>query len=302
MITRRPLIFPLIILITLVLLLNSGVREKIGAYLFAQTPRSVKLGTFAIPLPNIKQPLTPMPPSPTITLLPSVTPGQAGEISVTPAVNEKDYYCLDLTNPSSCDNDSSLRVVKGRGGVSGSCGYVIDQGHRLVASLYNQTNTIQDALNPSVNNCGYNTASYSSGYISTFFVIDAYNLAGLPDMAKYNVYQAEGSQFLDWWQSPQASSGGYIYIPYSPTVLQQYADNPQQLTGCAIFFNITDGVRVGLINRLEFVDTHGNGIISILQSEAISYIDRFEVVNWNVVNSSINQTQMQSIAGFGCHQ
>jgi hypothetical protein len=210
-------------------------------------------------------------------------------------------YCIDDEDPDGCDDQTAFHVPKGVGGVSGSCGTVIEQAHRLVNSLPQaiKVSGTRDSLNPAISNCGYSSGAYSSGYISTFFVIDAYNLAGLKELSKTNPSHVTGIGLLSWWQSQPA---GYKFIPYSPTAIQQHATGQQNLTGCVMFLNLSSGVHVGIVNVLQQVNSNGDGVISILQSGARYFLDRFEVVGWDIKNTPLHQTQLSSVAGFGCRQ
>lgn len=208
-------------------------------------------------------------------------------------------YCIDDEDPDGCDDQTAFHVPKGVGGVPGSCGTVIEQAHKLVNSLPQVLKGMRDSLNPAVSNCGYSSGTYSSGYISTFFVIDAYNLAGLKELSKTNPSHVTGTGLLNWWQSQPA---GYKFIPYSPTAIQQHATGQQDLTGCVMFLNLSSGVHVGIVNVLQQVNQNGDGVISILQSGARYFLDRFEVVGWDIKNTPLHQTQLSSVAGFGCRQ
>lgn len=211
-------------------------------------------------------------------------------------------YCIDDSDPDGCDDTTGFYVEKGTGGIAGNCGTVIEQSHKIVASLPQDIKAFRDSLNPGIDNCNYSTGTYASGYVSTFFVIDSFNLAGFHELSKNNPTQVSGSGLLNWWKSAPAVAAGYTFIPYSPTVLSQYAAGRENLTGCVMFLNLNSGVHVGIVNLLEVVDAaHGNGIISILQSGARYFLDRFEVVGWDIKNTPLHQTQLQSVAGFGCH-
>ena len=95
---------------------------------------------------------------------------------------------------------------------------------------------------------------------------------------------------------------GYKFVPYSSQAIQAHANGTQNLTGCVMFLNLSSGVHVGIVNVLQLVNTNGDGVISILQSGARFFIDRFEVVGWDIKNTPLHQTQLSSVAGFGCRQ
>lgn len=209
-------------------------------------------------------------------------------------------YCIDDEDPDGCDDNTAFLVPKGTGGIQGTCGTVIEQAHKLVNELPQALKGMRDSLKSAVSNCGYSTGPYSSpNYISTFFVIDAFNLAGLTELSKNNASHVKGSDLLNWWQGQPA---GYKFIPYSPTAIQQHANKTQDLTGCVMFLNLSSGVHVGIVNVLQLVNTNGDGVISILQSGARYFLDRFEVVGWDIKNTPLHQTQLSSVAGFGCKQ
>lgn len=210
-------------------------------------------------------------------------------------------YCIDDEDPDGCDDNTAFLVPKGTGGTTGSCGTVIEQTHKLVANLSHALKGMRDSLNAPVSNCGYTASAVSSpSYVSTLFVIDAFRLAGFTELDRNNANQVKGTELLSWWQGQPA---GYKFIPYSPTLLQQHANGTQNLTGCVMFLNLSGGVHVGIVNVLQLTDAQaGNGVISILQSGARFYLDRFEVVGWDIKNTPLHQTQLQSVTGFGCKQ
>ena len=289
-------------LILVVAVAVTGLTTVIASFSLAKLTRgaqsdwylpSQKQGTFdftnVTPSPTPKQPISPNPPPNTPGPLPTGGP-------VSP---EAPVYCIDDEDPEGCDDNTAFHVPKGIGGAAGSCGTIIEQAHKLVASLPQGLKDFRDSLNPAVSNCGYATGPYSNGYISTFFVIDAYNLAGLSELSKNNASHVSGTNLLSWWQS---QSSGYKFIPYSPAVIQQYGTGQQDLTGCVMFLNLSSGVHVGIVNVLQLVNQNGDGVISILQSGARYFLDRFEVVGWDIKNTPLHQTQLTSIAGFGCRQ
>lgn len=209
------------------------------------------------------------------------------------------YYCIDDVDPDMCDDNTSHLVPKGSGGVSGSCGTVIENAHRLVEALPQVNKGTRDSLSRTVStNCG--STGPSTGYVSTFFVIDAYNLSGFLELNKANPSHVSPSGLFNWWQSPPAR---YEFIQYSPGVVQQFATGQIDLTGCAMFLRLGSGsFHVGIINKLELYSSNGDGVLSILQSGTRMYIDRFPVAGWNIANTSTNQTNTSGVEGFGCHQ
>jgi hypothetical protein len=116
-------------------------------------------------------------------------------------------------------------------------------------------------------------------------------LAGYHDLSKTNPSQISGTGMLNWWKSFPA---GYIYTPYTgDTQLQQ------SLVGKTIFIKVPSGIHAGIVNNVEIYDTHGNGILSILQSGTNFYLDRFEIINWQVTNTPLHQTVINGVEGFG---
>jgi len=257
-------------------------------------PSSIKLRTITI-VPTTTLTLTPAP-QVQVTLPPS----QPGSI-ITPAIGgpqpPSGYYCIDDVDPDMCDDENSYLVPKGASGVSGSCGTVIAQAHKLVDALPQYMKGLRDALTTTVSNCGYSTGP-ASGYVSTHFVIDTYNLAGFSDLSKSKAAHVSPSGLFSWWQS---APSGYEFIPYSPTVVQAFGSGQKDLTGCVMFLQTSSSYHIGIVNYLELYTANGDGVISILQSGTRMYIDRFPVAAWNIENTSTNQTSTQGVVGFGCH-
>ena len=299
---------------------------NIYSQVFALTPtpnKSIKLGTMDVPTGT---PHPTFPTEPTSQIQPSSSQAQPSSSQIQPTtpyspgspipvteqiiggkVNPNDpVYCIDDHDPDGCDDDSSFHVPKGTGGVPGACGTIIEQGHKIVNSLpqsdkADECGNLRACLNPAIASCNYSTGTYSGNYISTFMPIDAFNLAGFKELSKNDPNHVLASSLLTWWHSPQANSLGYFFIPYTQTTLQNFAAGKIDLTGCVMFLNLAGGVHVGLVNKLELRNLNGDGIISILQSGVRFYLDRFVVEGWNIINTPQHGTNLQSIAGFGCH-
>lgn len=273
-----------------------------GRVLAQDESKTIKLGTLTLP-PTAPPTQTPYPTPTTgsgFTPTPTI-PGGQGRIPVTtPAIGGPQppagYYCIDDVDPDMCDDNTSHLVPKGVGGVSGSCGTVIAQTHKLVAALPQYMKGLRDSLTTTVSNCGYSTGP-ASNYVSTHLVIDTYNLAGFNDLSKTDPNHASPSGLFNWWQSAGA---GYVFVPYSPSVVQQFGEGARDLTGCVMFLTTNSGYHIGVVNKLELYTTNGDGVISILQSGTRMYVDRFPVAGWNIANSSTNQTVTSDVAGFGC--
>lgn len=236
--------------------------------------------------------------APQITKAPSVSGPLPTGGAVSPTA---DVYCIDDEDPDGCDDQTAFHVPKGAGGVTGTCGTVMEQSHKLVNSLPQFLKGKRDSLNPAVtSNCG-STGPYSApNYISTFFVIDSYNLAGHNELSKSNASHVSGVNLLNWWKS---NPPGYKFIDYSPTVIQQHASGAQDLTGCVMFLNLpSGGVHPGIFNVYQQVNSNGDGVVSMLQSGAQYFLDRFIVVGWDIQNTPQHQTVITGVAGFGCKQ
>ena len=277
-----------------------------------QDPSSIKLRTMTIPPISISitYPPTPtdipfVPLSPTnapfITNAPAAAniPDQP-VVLITPAIggpqHPAGYYCIDDEDPDMCDDNSSHLVPKGSGGVTGTCGTVIEQTHKLVDALPQVMKGQRDSLSKTILNCGYSTGP-ASNYVSTHLVIDAYNLAGFNELSKNNPTHVSPSGLFSWWQS----TPGYTFIPYSPSVIQAFAYGQINLTGCVMFLRTSSSYHIGIVNFLELYTNGGDGVLSILQSGTRMWIDRFPVAGWNVLNDSTNMTYTQGVVGFGCH-
>lgn len=256
---------------------------------------SVKLGTFEFPATA-----TPGPLAPTNYYYPTIPPEGPLPI-ITPAIGgpqpPEGYYCIDDEDPDLCDDDDSHLVPKGAGGIAGSCGTVIANAHNLVEALPQIDKGTRDSLSKTVSSSCASTGP-TTNYVSTHFVIDAYNLAGFFELSKTDPNHVSPTGLLNWWQSKPA---GYEYIPYTPTVVEQYAAGQKNLTGCVMFLKTSSSYHIGIVNFLELYNSNGDGVISILQSGTSMYIDRFPVAGWNISNDSTNQTYTSGVTGFGCH-
>lgn len=238
------------------------------------------------------------------TKVPKVTkaPTASGPLPTGGAVPPTaDVYCIDDEDPDGCDDQTAFHVPKGTGGITGSCGSVIEQSHKLVNSLPQFLKGMRDSLNPAVSsNCG-STGPYSSpNYISTFFVIDSFNLAGHNELSKNNPNHIIAANLLNWWKT---NPPGYKFISYSPAVIQLHASGQQDLTGCVMFLNLGSGaVHPGIFNVYQQVNSNGDGVVSMLQSGARYFLDRFIVAGWAIQNTPQHQTVISGVAGFGCKQ
>src|SRR3989344_7050699 len=208
-------------------------------------------------------------------------------------------YCLDDEDPEGCIDKTAFQIPKGTSGKSGSCGTIIAQTHLISPSLQRNKSDLLDSLNYTVKNCNYSTGTYSENYLPTFFVIDAYNLAGFHELSKENPDHTLGSNLFNWWKSQPK---GYKFIPYSTSTIYRFATGQQDLTGCVIFINLPSGVHAGIVNSFQLVNQNGDGVLSILQSGVKYFIERYEVVGWKIKNLTLNPKEPNKVAGFGCLQ
>lgn len=268
------------------------------------TPSSAPTSPQSPTSPQISTPPTSSPTNTPVTTAPTATAGPPGtKIPITnpiiggPVQPGDKFYCIDDHDPDMCDDNSSHHVPKGAGGVSGSCGTVISQAHRLVNALPQYEKGLRDHLTAAVSNCGYSTGP-AKNYVQTHFVIDAYNLAGLKALSKDNPDHVSPSGMFSLWQT---SSSGYEYVPYSLNVVREFGEGKRNLTGCVMFLK-TSTYHIGIVNSLELFTPGGDGVISILQSGTRMYVDRFPVVGWSIKNTSTNMTNTSGVAGFGCYK
>lgn len=256
--------------------------------------------------------LTPSPTVPGSTGAPSPTSGSTPTTGplptspgglVTPAIGGPNppsgYYCIDDHDPDMCDDNSSHLVPKGSGGVSASCGTIIEQAHKLAMALPQFMKGVRDSLTSTVSTSCASTGPYGDNqYFSTFFVIDAFNLAGFSELSKSNASHVSPSGLFTFFQSPPV---GYEYIPYTTSVVQQFGAGQKDLTGCVMFLKVGSSYHIGIVNEFELFTSGGDGVISILQAGTSMYIDRFPVAGWSIRNTSTNQTSTDGVTGFGCH-
>ncbi len=290
---RTSKIFP-VTLLTLVILFTFLLNQKTSAQVNdpSQQQGSFNLSTPS-PVPTIPIPTATTRPTSTIppngTPLPIITGGAQDPNSP--------YFCIDDEDPEPCDDNTAFLVPKGTGGVSGTCGTVIEWAIKIAAKLPQDFKVKRDKLLTAVSSSCGNTGTYSSGYISTFFVIDSYNLAGYPQLSKTNPTHIVGTSLLGWWKS----TAPFTYIDYGAVSGSHQSILSQNLIGKTMFINMpSGGVHVGIVNSVN-VDAHGNGIISILQAGTQYWLDRFEIMNWNITNTPLHQTNISGVAGFGGH-
>ena len=303
--------------------------ERTISDIFTDPASTLQLGTFRCPtttpsptpIPTVTPTRTPTPTGFVPTITPTGTIIAAGGPTVPPSSCDSVYspetcICIDDEDADECDDpplDPSSRLVpRGSGGVAGaaSCNTtVVEQALNITDSLprFSGYKGIRDSLNPSVSSCGYSTGTYPPGvYLSTYLVIDAYNLAGHHELSKTNPSHVDASAMFTWWQSPEAQAAGYRFIPYSTSVIQQYGTGSLNLTGCVMFLNVSSGKHVGIVNNIgrNQFDQPGNDYLAILQSNASHWVDRFVVYQWDIKNTvlHIGNNAINGVVGFGCRQ
>lgn len=298
----------IIIIVALSIVVNAVVWYNTELRSRAAAPPAIKLGTFVVP--------------PSATPVSSLNPVITGPAPITtpiiggPQPPDGPLYCIDDQDASGCDDQTAFLVPKGAGGASGSCGTVIEQAHKIIASLphdvkYGEVNSSfpegqpRDRLDPAISSSCYpqGTGTYPSGYLSTYLIIDAYNLAGFQELSKTNSQHVEANALMNWWKG---SPAGYTFIPYSPSVIEQYGKGQLDLSGCVMFLKFPSGVFPSIVNKLEVYQPNGDGVISVLQANAIFYLDRFIVAGWAIQNTlehgaGSSKPMIDGIDGFGCH-
>lgn len=245
--------------------------------------------------------LTPRPSAPTIN--PSILPTYAPPTPTPPGVfvpcqdrGPDKCYCIDDSGKFSdgtlkpgnepCDDASLIDVAKGDGGVTGPCGTVISWDQQIMESLQQGTGS-WNHMSGTFSGCGY-TAVPSTSYLSTFNVIDAYNLAGLHELSQ--AAHTSGVDMLSWWRSAPAAAAGYYFIDYNGSIRTIIGGI---MPGQSVFL----GTHVGIVNSVE-VDANGNGWISMLHTNTPYWLGVLVVANWQLVNTPSNYT----LVGFGGYQ
>ncbi len=152
-----------------------------------------------------------------------------------------------------------------------------------------------DRLLAAVTNGSYSTGTYpSGGYACTYFVVDSYNLAGIPGLSK----TADGRvvDMENFWKSIP----GYVYLDYQKDHLILKDVQP----GFAMFQEQVPGVYTGnehvSVVQQNTVDSHGNGKIVTLDSNASTFRGwTYTVTDWTI-DSSFTRLH-ETITGFGGH-
>jgi hypothetical protein len=264
--------------------------------LYAQTPPFVETAPNSTSL-NLPSPTAVNPTTNPIQVIPSI-PFSSLRLGG-PTLPTDRYYCINHKKFDLCeDPDGNARIPKGLGGTQGKCGTVIEQAHKLTGAFPQELTLLRDRITKNITNCGYSVKT-EGDYVSTYFVIDGYNLSGLIGLSKKDPSYVSPTGLIKWWK---LSSSGYIYIPYSVSAIQQFVMKQRDLTGCVIFLKTNSGYHVGLINNIEIYTPGGDGIISFLQAGTKAVADRLLITGWNITNASITQAGINSVTGFGCHK
>lgn len=196
----------------------------------------------------------------------------------------KAAYCItdQQTDPRTgvCADTIHFEVAKGEGGVRGKCDTVVGWSQKIMENLEGSQ---QEKLTNTITNL-CSTARSTTPYISTYTVIDSYNLAGFSELKRTS--HADGATLLRWWQ---ANPPGYQFIAYEGSIRPLI---PMLTPGQVIFL----GEHVAILNAIE-VDGNGNGWISILHSDTGYWLSTLVIDNWIVVN--IPDTY--PLKGFGTH-
>lgn len=241
-----------------------------------QDPSSIKLRTMTIPPISIT--IT-YPPTPVVTY-PYTTP-PVSNYNPPPGTGTK-QYCVDeapgKVTIESCDDCTRCDIAHGAGGPYGTCGTVISWEHNIIEFLLGSTNntynnSLSNNLSAPIQSLCHTAASISP-YISTFNVIDAYNLAGLNGFSRSTHAAAQALETA--WKS--AIGNGFTILPGSAHVVTP---------GDVIFFN--NPPHVAIVNTIE-VDAHGNGDIWFLHTGTTYYLGKLIVAIWHIAASSTGDT------------
>lgn len=263
---------------------------QVAGYFIAQAatptpePKTIQLRTF--PVLTVTPSPTPLyTPKPTSGSLTPTAPGAGAPVS-------GKQYCVDeapgQTLIESCDDTTRCDVAHGGGGPSGSCGTVIGWEHVIIESLLTSVsspyyNTLVSDLPSAITNTCSNTYTAQPAsplaYISTFNVIDSYNLAGFREFSRG--IHAAADALTNAWKTTTGYSTATSTTGLTP--------------GDAVLFS--NPPHVGIVNTVE-IDTNGNGDIWFLHTGAAYHLGKLIVFNWNVVESSTGDMNVV----FGSHQ
>lgn len=239
---------------------------------------SLKLGTFSPPITStLRDPIA----DPTYKLVPTIR--ETGRLAKS--------YCIDskgsVPGNEPCNETIKFDIKVGVAGVTGSCGTVVSQSQKIMEYLQQGSNGLWDQMNTAIINCGYAVAP-TSPYLSSYNIIDSYNLAGFTELTRTSYSRVEDLQ--NWWKSAKAQAAGYRFYNYTGGTLQTLI--PYISPGFVVFLRS----HAGILNSIE-IDSRGNGWISILHSNTTYWLGVIIVANWNIVNTPGNFP----VTGFGGH-
>lgn len=261
---------------------KSGFVSGTYANTATDSARTPKLGTFTPPPTRTPtpSPLTGIPSGP--HLGPPLPTGY--QPSVTPGSYAK-QYCVDEAPKTvlieSCDDATRCDVAHGDGGPIGLCGTVISWEHAIIEFLLGSTqNKLTKDLSAPIQSSCYTAAPYSP-YISTFNVIDAYNLAGLREFSRGT--HASAVALDNAWRTTVGYTISLSAMGVAPGDVLLFSNPPH----------------VAIVNTVEVPDrTRGNGEIWFLHTNTAYYLGKVIIANWVVVASSTGDNSVT----FGSHQ
>lgn len=233
--------------------------------------------------------------SPSNNILPTATLPLSRDREGVPTLPAGGYYkryCVD-DNPGPdivpCDNVTRCDHPQGAGGPYSTCGTVMSWEHKLIRAtdriVKNEpaSNSLWNNLSETItSNCS--TAPATANYISTYNIVDAYNLAGFTDLTRST--HASAATMQAWWQSAEASALGYKFSPGTSMT----GVGP----GYVMFF--ASG-HVAMVNHVQ-IDLNGNGKMTYLHTGSAFYLGVGSIVSNNLVQTSAGE----AVTGFGGHQ
>lgn len=241
------------------------------------TPTVITVGPTHTPFPPTNTPVpgqlanTPPPNQPTVP--PSQNP---------PAWSKQ--YCVDEDPQGvlieSCDDPTRCDVAHGNGGPTSTCGAVIGWEHTIIESMLNKKtasnpywNSLSAGLTQAIqSNCS--SIAPVSPYISTFNVIDAYNLAGFKGLSRTT--HASAATLISAWSTTTGYSTLNTAQGVTPGDVMLFA-NP---------------AHVALVNTVE-LDQRGDGSMWFLHTGGNYYLGKVIIAGWNVVASSTGDNSVK---------
>lgn len=196
-------------------------------------------------------------------------------------------YCVDeapgTVTIESCDDRTRCDIAHGAGGPQGSCGTVMGWEHTIIEFLLGSTgiynNRLSDNLSSAIQSSCYTAAPYAP-YISTFNVIDSYNLAGFHEFSRGS--HADATALANAWKGTASYTTSTTANGLTP--------------GDGVLFS--NPPHAAVVNTVEVDKTRGNGEIWFLHTGATYYLGKLIIANWQVVASSTGDNSVT----FGSHQ